>query len=227
MNYMPSYQSSRRHHPRNGYASVRHANASPLEVQTWKNENPAAAEWLEAAARKDNDFACSLIGSLNRYGRLTDNQLACVERNIARDAARPALMDARLAAAPEVSILAIETAFANAKAAGVGRPALTFAVFKFKPAPKSGRNPGAVYVTDKDTGGYLGMAKEGKFLHSRDCPPDAVPAILATCADPFNAALAYGKQFGVCACCSRTLTDPKSIARGIGPVCATYYGWGA
>jgi len=30
----------------------------------------------------------------------------------------------------------------------------------------------------------------------------------------------YGKLYGVCAICGRTLTDEKSIADGIGPVCA-------
>ena len=33
-------------------------------------------------------------------------------------------------------------------------------------------------------------------------------------------AKAFGLQFGVCCCCGATLTDPKSIAAGIGPVCA-------
>jgi len=30
----------------------------------------------------------------------------------------------------------------------------------------------------------------------------------------------FGARFGVCAICGRTLTDPESIDRGIGPVCA-------
>ena len=33
-------------------------------------------------------------------------------------------------------------------------------------------------------------------------------------------AKAFGHQFGVCCCCGATLTDPKSVAAGIGPVCA-------
>ena len=35
----------------------------------------------------------------------------------------------------------------------------------------------------------------------------------------------FGLLTGVCACCGRTLTDPESIARGIGPVCARNRGW--
>lgn len=33
----------------------------------------------------------------------------------------------------------------------------------------------------------------------------------------------YGLQTGVCVCCGRTLTDPESVERGIGPICLTKY----
>jgi len=33
-------------------------------------------------------------------------------------------------------------------------------------------------------------------------------------------AKAFGLKFGVCCVCGKTLTDAKSVARGIGPVCA-------
>jgi histidine ammonia-lyase len=35
-----------------------------------------------------------------------------------------------------------------------------------------------------------------------------------------EAAAAYGKATGTCSCCGRELTDPVSIANGIGPICA-------
>lgn len=35
----------------------------------------------------------------------------------------------------------------------------------------------------------------------------------------------FGDLYGVCMKCSRTLTDPESIANGIGPVCAGKMGW--
>jgi hypothetical protein len=43
--------------------------------------------------------------------------------------------------------------------------------------------------------------------------------------DPMRAAALYGKRIGKCPApgCGATLTDPKSIARGIGPVCAKRY----
>lgn len=40
-------------------------------------------------------------------------------------------------------------------------------------------------------------------------------------ADPIEAAAKYGKMSGTCGCCGRDLTDPASIALGIGPICYT------
>jgi hypothetical protein len=40
-----------------------------------------------------------------------------------------------------------------------------------------------------------------------------------------NAVSDYGHQIGSCGICHRTLTDPVSIDRGIGPVCAGKVGW--
>lgn len=45
-------------------------------------------------------------------------------------------------------------------------------------------------------------------------------ALAAIEADPEAAAVLHGKASGRCAVCSRDLTDPESIARGIGPICA-------
>ena len=43
--------------------------------------------------------------------------------------------------------------------------------------------------------------------------------------DPKKAMLDYGLQSGVCGRCSSPLTDPDSLARGIGPKCAAKSGW--
>lgn len=42
-------------------------------------------------------------------------------------------------------------------------------------------------------------------------------------ADPKEAAMAYGRELGVCGVCNRTLTNADSIAQGIGPVCASRF----
>lgn len=38
-------------------------------------------------------------------------------------------------------------------------------------------------------------------------------------------AIQYGRNTGICSCCGRTLTNPESIANGIGPVCAENWGF--
>ena len=44
-------------------------------------------------------------------------------------------------------------------------------------------------------------------------------------ADPAAAARVSGKDTGVCCCCGAELTDPVSIAAGIGPICAGNWGF--
>lgn len=46
----------------------------------------------------------------------------------------------------------------------------------------------------------------------------------ALLADPSKAAVEYGHRTGSCCICGRTLTDPASIAAGIGPICAGKFG---
>jgi len=65
--------------------------------------------------------------------------------------------------------------------------------------------------------------KYAKRLVERDW--EYVPGglgIVARKGEPMTLEVAqqYGKLYGVCAICGRTLTDEKSIADGIGPVCA-------
>jgi hypothetical protein len=44
-------------------------------------------------------------------------------------------------------------------------------------------------------------------------------------ADPEAAAVLHGKASGCCAVCNRDLTNPASIERGVGPICAGRAGW--
>lgn len=49
----------------------------------------------------------------------------------------------------------------------------------------------------------------GKSLH----------ALTEIATDPKAASIRYGQELGVCGVCGRTLTDPASISKGIGPIC--------
>lgn len=84
-------------------------------------------------------------------------------------------------------------------------------------APKWGNNPGAVYVKRGEDylGKLMGLEYRGK----------PAPELTIIEMDPHKAAIAYGTQTGECACCGAELTDPISIARRIGPICAAKFGF--
>lgn len=50
-------------------------------------------------------------------------------------------------------------------------------------------------------------------------PSAILNALLAIETDPEAALAREGQATGTCGCCGRTLTDPVSVARGIGPIC--------
>lgn len=191
--------------------------ASPAML-AWIADHTAEYDWL--TANSDSfDFAASLLLSLRKWGRLTDGQLGAVQRILAKQA----LQAKRHESAPTVSLEPVEQAFAKAKAAGIQRPKLRLDVFTFSPAPDSGKNAGAIYVKEGET--YLGKVVGGKLFAVASCTVEQERLIAEVSNDPLNAAIAYGKRFGKCSVCARTLTDPESIARGIGPICAERFGW--
>jgi Family of unknown function (DUF6011) len=190
--------------------------ASEVTVATWVSQHPAEYQWmLDRAA--SFEFAASVLQGLRRYGRLTDGQLAAVQRCINRPAAPRETV--------AVSAAPVEAAFQRAHAAGLQSPKLRLGEFVFSLAPATGKNPGAVYVKDR-AGEYLGKVLNGGFMGTRSVTPEVSASIAGVMADPASAAIAYGKRWGKCSICNRDLTDPESIERGIGPVCAERFGFG-
>lgn len=204
-------------------------------VDAWAAEHPVEAAWIAEAAPRF-EFAASMRDALTKYGHLTERQLAAVTNAAVKSAARKAEWAEQAAresdskaAALAVDVSAIEEAFAVASSNGLKRLALRLDDFKFKPAPATGRNAGAIYVTslvDTDREGdtlYLGKIIAGKFNASKFISPELAARIVAAAADPKGAAIAYGKRTGSCCVCARELTDPASVEAGIGPICATKY----
>lgn len=83
--------------------------------------------------------------------------------------------------------------------------------------PTRGRWAGKTFVSAQASDDYWPVKR----------PAALVTILTAIAANPEKAAADYGHQIGRCGVCSRTLTDPESIARGIGPVCAGKAGWSA
>jgi hypothetical protein len=54
------------------------------EVLAWQTANPAAWQWMTSNVARGSEFAKSLTEALYKFGSLTDNQLAAIERNVAK-----------------------------------------------------------------------------------------------------------------------------------------------
>ena len=191
-------------------------------IAAFREANPELAEWLDRKAAKGNfRFASDLHAQLNERGKLSEKQVAALVKCKAREDERNAAFQAeREAAAPKVEgegADALSAFFAKAKAK---RPKVRTANFVFSKAPDTGRNAGAVYVKARTDGEYIGKIANGKFFSSRAATPDDVAKVAEVMRDPLAAAVAFGRESGTCSVCGRELTDPASIAAGIGPVCA-------
>jgi len=166
-----------------------------------------------------NDFAKSLVEQIDTKGVVSDKQMAAAERMLTK------LVDnreVRAAKSGDIGMGAIEALFATAKANGLKRPAFVAFDLRISPAPETGRNAGAYYV--KLDGEYQGKIAGGRFIASGDAAEGTLATLTAIAADPAGSARKYGKETGICCCCGKELTDPESVANGIGPVCATRWG---
>lgn len=198
------------------------------KAAAWHEANPDLSAWIVSRAPRFG-FAASMQTAVAQYGHLTDGQVEAVRRLIAKDAERDAAREAEKAAivtaAPAIGegIKAIEEAFATAAAAGMKKPKLRLAGFTFSPAPLNGQNAGAIYV--KAAGEYAGKIVNSRFVRAFVCEHGTAAEIVAVASAPRESAVAYGRRTGSCACCGRELSDPVSVEAGIGPVCATKFGW--
>lgn len=204
-------------------AQARKLKEQQAALEAFKTEFPDIWEWMDG---NTFEFAVSMRQAVEKYGRLTENQLsACFKCMMKLEAAkekRAAEAVQREQSAQAVDVSVLEEAFGKA-AQTLKWPKMKLAGFTISLAGAESKNAGALYV--KDGGTYLGKIMKGKFFTSRDCTPETETSVLAVLADPKTAAIAYGKKFGICSCCGRTLTDQQSIDAGIGPVCAQKWGF--
>ena len=198
-------------------ATERKARSAEQAFADFKAEHAAVAEWIEQST--DFGFAVFMREAIEKFGSLTEGQMAACERCVAKRAAARQEREDRISSAPTVSISKIEDAFNAARANGLKRLKLRLAGFEFSPAKETSTNAGAIYV--KGAGEYLGKVAGGKFISTRACSTEQQQAVVKAVADPKAAAVAYGKRTGTCSCCGRELTDPISIEQGIGPICAS------
>jgi hypothetical protein len=192
------------------------------EVVTFVS-NLSDAEAVAALAGMRSGFAQSLYRS---RGRLSAKQLAWAHYLASEAQQTRQSVSEEPATAPQFD--ALFAAFQAARDKGAKRLTLRFAGVNVKP----NRAGDALWVTSQTETEEGRYGLQPKYL-GKVTPTaidsrlgDDIKAVLMEAAqDPLNAAIRYGKESGECSCCGRELTDPRSIERGIGPICATKFGW--
>jgi hypothetical protein len=188
-------------------------------AQKFAQEFPDVAAWIESSA--GFNFADSLGRQVNEKGKLSVPQIEAARRCAMRAAETQRIA----ASAPPAEVALLEQSFATAKENGLKHPKMRIGNLKFNLAGPKSRNQGAIYAKDTDTGVYLGKFAGGLFTRSRDCTDEQQAKLIGIAKDPLGSLIAHGKLTGNCGICSLPLSDPKSVKRGIGPVCAAKYGW--
>jgi Family of unknown function (DUF6011) len=190
------------------------------------------ADCIEYVYSLSNDFGASCLQKLRIEGAMTPNQVAAIRRALDQNKQRAA---ARTAAAPSVAgagFTKLLDSFKHARESGLKRPKMICGDLTLKLATEESKNPGCVYVYHgKGTALYgdriyIGkITPEGKFLAASDATPQDIAEVERIGLDPFKAAVDHGRLTGNCSICSRKLTDPASVAAGIGPICAGKMSW--
>ncbi len=84
--------------------------------------------------------------------------------------------------------------------------------------PTNNRWAGWAFINGEQRGDKIGNQRPGAFYKGQYA--DLVAKLIS---DPLKYAKAYGIETGQCGNCGRTLTNPESIAKGIGPICEGRY----
>ena len=194
--------------------------------KAWEAAHRTEWEWLLKSAAKGFDFATSMLDAIFKFGDLTDNQMAAVQRLIARDAERLEAQSARTANAREIDVSRIAEMFAKVRATNpIKQPTLLVESIELQLAKEHSTNPGFVYVRRVTDDTYLGkISPDGVYSPSFKATDADLETIKATAADPLGLATAYGLRTGRCSCCGLKLTNKLSVQLGIGPICRDKWG---
>jgi hypothetical protein len=193
-------------------AAARKDAAQRAALEDFAATHPSEYGWLTAKADRF-DFAANLLDALRRYGSLTENQLAAVQRCQARDAERAAVATIEAAkSAPSADLTALHAVLQR------------HAKFYAGELTISRRNADQLcWIKHENAEKVVGKIDNGKLtLWNRPgVDMNAVRSML----DEFNGAplqtaMKYGKLAGRCCSCGRELTNDGSIEAGIGPICA-------
>jgi hypothetical protein len=195
-------------------------------LEAFELANPDIAAWWNGENR-DFQFAVSLREWVTRHGKLSEGQHRAALKCIEAVAAKVRAKDERAQHAAEVGpvdVSCIVKAIKKASDKGLKNPKIrlmagTVGIIVYR-ASAHGNNAGSLYVKSVDDAEYLGKITDDLFYRSRSTSEALETDIVKACSTADVAAVAYGRLTGQCSCCGRELTDPVSIANGIGPICA-------
>ena len=175
-------------------------------------------------------FAASLSAALQKYGDLTPAQLQAAQSMKAKAEERATAKTAP-AAVPTLERLA--AAFLTS-GQHLQHPKLRLMTpdgqrVVLSRAGEASRNAGSINLTDGAPYGsntfYGTITPQGVATYRANTPPSVSALLSRFNADPQASIKAQGQMTGECCCCGRELTDPESIANGIGPICAANWGF--
>lgn len=203
-------------------AADRKAATIDMAKAVFNEANPGLIEALTGMMGW-NDFARTMIGAYHQYGSLTERQVTACQNMIAKVAAKRAEKDAaKVDATGPVDTSAIEAMFQTARDNGLNKLAFRAGGLTISPAKATSKNAGALYVKRGDD--YMGKIMGGRFMPVSGADAGVLETLRVVAVNPSQAARDYGKRTGICCCCGRELTDPESIAAGIGPICESNWG---
>jgi hypothetical protein len=91
---------------------------------------------------------------------------------------------------------------------------------------KSGRYPGAIYISPTDKQGWYGRIEtDGNLtLNQSNILPGLENDLRSFAGNPVSYVASFGKLTGNCCFCSLPLTDERSVEAGYGAICAQKFG---
>lgn len=179
------------------------------QVRAWLEANPERAAFL----KQDWEFPVSLLAGLWKFGSLTENQIAAIDRSLEKQAARKTERE------NDDSNLDLTDLLSGRYAVPGGDTRLKLRVSR---ARKGTKWAGWIFVDDGAEYGQrqkYGSQRPGAMYNGK-----VIDELRTIMADPFEAFKAYGKLVGVCGVCGRHLEDAVSVAEGIGPICKAKFG---
>lgn len=212
-------------------AKAKRAKSKPKgkDLEATKAEFETQEPGLVAFLRENqwSDFFGSLLRFYNKNGWLSDKQVRAARSAQAKIQQNKENRAKEIEASKvEVDLTSIHDMFETARQSKLKYTKYRAEGLVLSPASPNSRNAGAIYVVRIGDEQYLGKVLESTFHPIvRACTDDDKAALLRIAEDPKESAIRWGRKTGRCSCCGRELTNAASIEAGIGPICATKWGF--